>query len=46
MDYDSPPRPLKQTRRSTRRKAFVKKIEGTVLVEILIDSQAGSSGRA
>jgi protein TonB len=39
MDYDSPPRPLKQTRPQYPQEAFVKKIEGTVLVEILIDSQ-------
>jgi protein TonB len=38
MDYDSPPRPLKQTRPQYPQEAFVKKIEGTVLVEILIDS--------
>jgi protein TonB len=39
MDYDSPPRPLKQTRPQYPQEAFVKKIEGTVLLEILIDSQ-------
>ncbi|HXK09078.1 MAG TPA: TonB family protein [Vicinamibacteria bacterium] len=39
MDYDSPPRPLKITRPQYPQEAFVKKIEGTVVVEILIDSQ-------
>jgi protein TonB len=39
MDYDAPPRPIKQTRPQYPQEAFVKKIEGTVLVEILIDSQ-------
>jgi periplasmic protein TonB len=39
MDYDSPPRPIKQTRPQYPQEAFIKKIEGTVLVEILIDSQ-------
>jgi protein TonB len=39
MDYDSPPRPIKITRPQYPQEAFVKKIEGTVVVEILIDSQ-------
>jgi protein TonB len=39
MDYDSAPRPIKITRPQYPQEAFVKKIEGTVLVEILIDSQ-------
>jgi protein TonB len=39
MDYDAPPRVIKQTRPQYPAEAFVKKIEGTVLVEILIDSQ-------
>ena len=39
MDYDSAPRPIKITRPQYPQEAFVKKIEGTVVVEILIDSQ-------
>jgi protein TonB len=39
MDYDSAPRPIKQARPQYPQEAFVKKVEGTVLVEILIDSQ-------
>jgi protein TonB len=38
MDYDSPPKPVKITRPQYPQEAFVKKIEGTVLVEIMIDS--------
>jgi len=38
MDYDQGPRLLKKTRPVYPQDAFVKKIEGTVLVEILIDS--------
>ncbi len=38
MDYDSPPKPVKITRPQYPQEAFVKKIEGTVVVEILIDS--------
>jgi protein TonB len=38
MDYDAPPKPVKITRPQYPQEAFVKKIEGTVLVEILIDS--------
>jgi periplasmic protein TonB len=38
MDYDQGPRPIKITRPQYPTEAFVKKIEGTVLVEILIDS--------
>jgi protein TonB len=38
MDYDSPPRPIKITRPQYPQEAFVKKVEGTVTVEILIDS--------
>ena len=37
-DYDSPPRPLKQTKPQYPQEAFIKKIEGTVVVEFLIDS--------
>lgn len=37
-DYDAPPRPLKITRPIYPQDAFVKKIEGTVVVEILIDA--------
>lgn len=36
---DSPPRPLRQSRPEYPLEAFAKKIEGTVLVEILIDNQ-------
>jgi protein TonB len=39
MDYDQGPRPVKITRPQYPQEAFIKKIEGTVLVEILIDSQ-------
>ena len=39
MDYDSAPRPIKITRPQYPQEAFVKKIEGTVVVEILIDTQ-------
>jgi len=45
MDYDSAPRPIKITRPQYPQEAFVKKIEGTVVVEILIDS-AGRVVRA
>jgi protein TonB len=38
MDYDSPPRPVKLTKPVYPQEAFVKKIEGQVTVEILIDS--------
>jgi protein TonB len=38
MDYDTPPKPIKITRPQYPQEAFVKKIEGTVEVEILIDS--------
>ncbi len=38
LDYDQPPRPLKITQPKYPADAFVKKIEGTVEVEILIDS--------
>jgi len=38
MDYDAAPRPLKITRPQYPQEAFVKKVEGTVIVEILIDS--------
>lgn len=37
MDYDRPPKPIKITRPRYPQDAFVKKIEGTVIVEILID---------
>jgi protein TonB len=37
LDYDQPPRPIKITRPQYPQEAFVKKIEGTVVVEILID---------
>jgi protein TonB len=38
LDYDSPPRPIKITRPQYPQEAFVKKVEGVVTVEILIDS--------
>lgn len=38
MDYDQPPRPIKITRPQYPQEAFVKKIEGTVVLEILIDA--------
>ena len=38
FDFDSPPRPIKQARPQYPQEAFVKKIEGTVLVEALIDT--------
>jgi protein TonB len=41
MDYDQPPRVIRQVKPVYPQDAFVKKIEGTVLVEILI----GADGR-
>jgi periplasmic protein TonB len=38
QDYDQPPKPIKITRPQYPQEAFVKKIEGTVVVEILIDA--------
>ncbi len=38
MDYDQPPRPIKITKPQYPQEAFIKKIEGTVVVEILIDA--------
>jgi len=38
LDYDSPPRIIKQTRPQYPQEAFVKKVEGTVFLEVLIDS--------
>ena len=40
LDYDQPPRPIKITKPQYPQEAFVKKIEGTVTVEILIDAAA------
>lgn len=37
FDYDQPPRPIRITKPQYPQEAFVKKIEGTVVVEILID---------
>src|SRR3972149_9714391 len=37
-DYDSPPRLIKQPRPQYPQEAFIKKVEGRVVVEILIDS--------
>ena len=39
MDYDLPPHPIKITRPWYPQEAFQRKIQGTVVVEILIDSQ-------
>jgi protein TonB len=38
MDYDQPPRVLRQTKPVYPQEAFVKKIEGVVELEVLIDS--------
>jgi protein TonB len=38
LDYDAPPMPIKITKPQYPQEAFVKKVEGTVIVEILIDS--------
>ena len=38
MDYDQAPRAIKITRPQYPQEAFIKKIEGTVIVEILIDA--------
>jgi protein TonB len=38
LDYDQPPKPIKITRPQYPQDAFVKKIEGTVVVEIIIDA--------
>lgn len=45
MDYDQPPRLLKQTRPVYPQEAFIKKIEGVVMLEILIgiDGRVGRS---
>ena len=45
LDYDQPPRPIKITNPQYPQEAFVKKIEGTVTVEILIDA-GGNVARA
>jgi len=45
MDYDTPPRLIKQTRPVYPQDAFIKKIEGVVEVEILIDT-SGRVARA
>jgi protein TonB len=45
MDYDQPPRILKQTRPVYPQEAFIKKIEGVVTLEILIGVD-GKVGRA
>lgn len=37
MDYDQPPRAIKITKPQYPQEAFVKKVEGTVVLEILID---------
>lgn len=45
LDYDQPPRLLKQTRPVYPQEAFIKKIEGVVMLEILIGID-GKVGRA
>ena len=45
MDYDQPPRLLKQTRPVYPQEAFIKKIEGVVMLEIVIGID-GKVGRA
>ena len=45
LDYDQPPRPIKITKPQYPQEAFVKKIEGIVEVEILIDA-SGNVTRA
>ncbi len=45
MDYDQPPRLLKKTQPVYPQEAFIKKIEGTVMLEILIGVD-GRVGRA
>jgi len=45
FDYDAPPRLLRQTRPRYPQEAFVKKVEGTVVLEILIDA-SGRVSRA
>ena len=37
LDYDQPPKPIRLTKPQYPQEAFVKKIEGTVVVEIVID---------
>jgi len=45
LDYDQPPRLLKQTRPVYPQEAFIKKIEGVVMLEIVIGID-GKVGRA
>jgi protein TonB len=45
MDYDQPPRVLKQTKPVYPQEAFVKKIEGVVELEVIIDSTGRVSVR-
>jgi protein TonB len=45
LDYDQPPRPIKITRPQYPQEAFVKKIEGIVELEIIIDA-SGRVSRA
>jgi protein TonB len=39
MDYDQGPRAIKMVKPTYPQEAFIKKIEGTVILEVLIDSQ-------
>lgn len=45
VDYDQPPRLLRQTQPKYPQEAFVKKVEGTVTLEVLIDA-SGRVARA
>jgi protein TonB len=38
-DYDRPPRPIRITKPVYPQEAFIKKVEGTVVIEILIDAE-------
>jgi protein TonB len=44
LDYDRPPRLIRQTKPQYPQEAFVKKIEGVVLVEMLIDASGRVAG--
>lgn len=41
LDYDEGPKPIRTTKPQYPQEAFVKKIEGTVMVEFVIDAQGG-----
>jgi TonB family protein len=44
LDYDRAPRLIRQTKPQYPQEAFVKKIEGVVLVEMLIDNSGRVAG--